>query len=103
MDSNTVAHNEHISPRYTTLNCRVGITQRICLWCNWWMRSTNPAHRKCNHCKRDFGGSAMRVGNRIRPVEGIVQAPESWSHDIVDIQADFSNVLHLGNIDQVQP
>lgn len=80
---------------YTRLSNEVHIEQRVCLWCNWWMRSTSPAHRKCNHCKHDFGGSPMRVGNRIRPVEGFVLG-DPWRVDAKEIEGEFSNVLHLG-------
>lgn len=94
MDSPNVSQNHRISASYTRLSNECKIDQRICLWCNWWMRSTGPAHRKCNQCKRDFGGSAMRVGNRIRPVEGL-----SWTDPLEfserELSDEFANVLHL--------
>lgn len=92
---NTVARNKRISASYTRLSNECHIEQRICLWCTWWMRSTGSAHRKCNHCKRDFGGSPMRVGNRIRPVEGVARG-SSCGLAIDTIEEEYYNVLHLG-------
>lgn len=95
MSRATVAQNQRVSPSYTRLSDEPRIDQRICLWCNWWMRSASAAHRKCNHCKRDFGGSPMRVGNRIRPVEGLTWTdPLEFSER--ELSDEFANVLHLG-------
>ena len=96
MDRQTVAHNEQMSPRYTKLNCRVEIVQRKCLWCDYYFRSTGPAHRKCNHCKRDFGGSPMRIGNRTQLVARALREQDCWGLDVRDLQDEYSNVLHLG-------
>lgn len=47
------------------------IQQRVCLGCDWWMRSAGVEHRICNHCKGDHRGfRGHRVGARIRPVKG---------------------------------
>ena len=38
-------------------------TLRRCLKCDWWMRSTGPDHRLCNHCKGNpsYGEAGSRV------------------------------------------
>jgi len=41
-------------------------TLRRCLQCEWWMRSTGPDHRLCNHCKGIPPSRDERVGARIR-------------------------------------
>lgn len=41
-------------------------TLRRCLRCDWWMRSTGPDHRLCNHCKGIAPNRHLRVGERIK-------------------------------------
>ena len=41
-------------------------TLRRCLRCDWWMRSTGPDHRLCNHCKGIPAHQDGHVGGRIR-------------------------------------
>jgi hypothetical protein len=88
-------HTQTSTESYTRLSNQCHIEQRVCLWCNWWMRSCSPAHRKCNYCKHDLGGSPVRVGNRIRPVEIHTTESFEWKQD--EIESEFANVLHLDN------
>lgn len=63
----------------------IRIEQRVCLECGYWMRSTSPAHRICNHCKGEQERHTMRVGDRIRPVEGHT-ITECWTWETGQFQ-----------------
>ena len=82
---------------YTRMANECHIDQRTCLSCGWWMRSYGPGHRICNQCKGDRGGTAMRVGNRIRPVDTYAQADAwQWNQKQADLVAnEYANVLNL--------
>lgn len=41
-------------------------TLRRCLGCEYFMRSTGPGHRRCNHCNRESGLSLYHgPGSRV--------------------------------------
>lgn len=44
---------------------RQATTLRRCLKCEWWMHSTGPDHRICNHCK-GIVGYRGRDGTRVK-------------------------------------
>lgn len=79
---------------YRKLENEARIDQRVCLWCDWWMRSESAEHRKCNQCKGEKQGHGTRVGDRIRPVEG-VKMSDPWTLDVLQPE-EYYNVRHLG-------
>lgn len=45
---------ERLTRRDNLLARQRPVALRRCLKCDYWMRSTGPDHRLCNHCKRDY-------------------------------------------------